>query len=211
MFVLHAESSWTSPWVASVYVTLSEKGLPFSTSLSMIRPGVGAVRALRDRTLTGTAPVLEHHGVWIAESLAIVEYLEEVAPVPRVLPAEVADRARARQLMIWMRCEHQALHRERPLEHVIYQADPSSPPLSSSARTAADQLVHVASLLQLDASGCAFGGTFGVVDVELALALARLTHGELPAQLQDYLAAVRTRPSVRAFLEHPRPPNLPSS
>src|SRR5688572_32881595 len=105
--VLHVEGSWSSPWVCAVHVVLREKQLPFTTALAMVRSGVGAVDRMRERTMTGTAPVLQHGEFWLAESLAIVEYLEEVFPQPNMLPADVRDRARARQLMAWMRHDHE--------------------------------------------------------------------------------------------------------
>ena len=128
--ILHVEASWSSPWVCAVHVVLREKNVPFATSLAMLRKGVGAVDQMRDRTLTGTAPVLQHGELWLAESLAIVEYLEEQFPEPRMLPADVRERARARQLMTWMRNDHDPLRRERPSERILYPSDAPLPPLS---------------------------------------------------------------------------------
>lgn len=112
--VLYVEAYWVSPWVCAVHVALREKGLSFATAVTVMRHGVGAIDQMHERTLTGTAPVLQHGTFMIAESLAIVEYLEEVFPDPRLLPTDVRDRARARQVMTWMRDGHQALRRERP-------------------------------------------------------------------------------------------------
>jgi glutathione S-transferase len=49
----------------------------------------------------GQIPVLEDEGLVIAESIAILEYLEERHPSPSLMPADVAARATARQLMCW--------------------------------------------------------------------------------------------------------------
>lgn len=209
--VLHVEASWTSPWVCSVYVVLREKGLPFETSLAMVRKGVGAINLLHDASLTGTAPVLQHGARWLAESSAIVEYLEDVFPEPRMLPRDFGDRARARQIMTWMRIEHAALREERPSERMLYKRDRDLPPLSPAARTAADNLVRVAERLGVDGRGTAFGGTFGICDVELAFALMRLVSSGIavPTRVREYVDAVWARPSVREFVEHWRPPNPP--
>jgi glutathione S-transferase len=63
-------------------------------------PG-GATRAPAFRTLNpfGQVPVLEHDGLVIYESLAILEYLEERFPTPALLPPELGARAQVRQLM----------------------------------------------------------------------------------------------------------------
>jgi glutathione S-transferase len=157
---LRVEAFWRSPWDFSAFVCLREKGVPFHTSIAMTRPGVGLVDAMQERTLTGTAPVLQHDELWLAESLAIIEYLEETFPAPewpRLLPEDTHDRARARQLLSWL------------------------------------------------------FGTVGVVDFDFAFALMRLvgTGTSAPPQVAAYVASIWARPSVREFIEHPRPPNAP--
>ncbi|HEY5949421.1 MAG TPA: glutathione transferase [Kofleriaceae bacterium] len=208
--VLYVEASWSSPWVCAVYVALREKRLSFTTARAMMRKGVGAIDHMRERTLTGTAPVLQHGEFWLAESLAIVEYLEEVFPQPAMFPRDVRDRARARQIMTWMRNEHDALRTERPAERIMYPSAGELPPLSPAARRAADDLVRVAERLGASASGAVFG-QFGAIDVDLAFALMRLikTDRAVPEPLRAYAEAVWSRPSVREFVDHERPPNRP--
>ena len=211
VLVLYVESAWSSPWVAAAHITLREKGLPFTTALAMMRSGVGAIDLMHERTITGTAPVLQHGEFWLAESLAIVEYLEEQFPTPPMLPVDVRDRARARQLMAWMRHHHEPLRRERPTEWLWYPPAGGPPPLSPEARRTADDLVRVAERLGVDARGCVFGGRFGVIDVDLAFALMRLAGigSDVPPGVRAYVDAVWARPSVREFVEHRRPPNPP--
>ncbi|HUQ04326.1 MAG TPA: glutathione transferase [Kofleriaceae bacterium] len=207
---LYVEAFWLSPWTATAFVALREKGLAFQTGITMMRHGVGARDALRDKTLTGAAPVLQHGTMFVAESLAIVEYLEDVFTSPRVLPEDVRDRARARQLMSWLRIGTSALRRERPTERIFY------PPahreaLSAEARRDIDDLVHVAERLGAGPSGVLFGDAFGVVDVDMAFALKRVMTGgtEVPAAVAAYADAVWARPSVHEYVAHPRPPNPP--
>jgi glutathione S-transferase len=210
--VLYVESAWVSPWVCSVFVTLQEKGLPFTTAIAMMHAGTGVRDSMHERTLTGAAPVLQHGAFWLAESLAIVEYLEEMFPSPRVLPDDVRDRARARQLMTWMRNDHHPLRRERSAEHIFYRMPTETlPALSPAARRCADDLVRVATRLGADERGAVFADRFCVLDAELAFALMRLVavNHELPAPLVAYARAVWARPSVRAFVDHPRPPHPP--
>ena len=49
----------------------------------------------------GQVPVLEDGELVIAESVAILEYLEERFPTPALLPEDAANRAVARQFMLW--------------------------------------------------------------------------------------------------------------
>lgn len=210
--MLYVEASWSSPWVCVVHAVLREKGIPFTTARAMMRKGVGAIDLMRERTFTGTAPVLQHGEFWLAESLAIVEYLEEMFPNPPMLPLDVRERARARQLMAWMRHEHDALRRERPAERILYPSTQALHPLSDDAQRAADSLVRVATRLGADARGALFG-TFGVIDVDLAFALMRLvtTGFDVPEPLRAYARTIWARPSVREFVEHERPPNAPDT
>ena len=52
-------------------------------------------------------PVLIDGDTKIAQSLAIVEYLEETHPEPPLLPRDPAGRARVRSLALWVACEIQ--------------------------------------------------------------------------------------------------------
>lgn len=54
-------------------------------------------------------PVLVDADRVITQSLAIIEYLEEVKPVPSLLPADPAGRARVRALAMVMACDGQPL------------------------------------------------------------------------------------------------------
>lgn len=209
---LYVEAFWLSPWACSAFVALREKGLAFQTGIAMLRHGVGAKPALREKTLTGTAPVLQHGTFFVAESLAIVEYVEETfAPDtwPRILPADRRERARARQLLAWLRTGTSALRDERPTEHIFYPPRARAP-LSAAAQRDLDDLIEVAERLAAGPSGKLFE-TFGVVDVDLAFALQRAITGgsDVPPALVAYAGAVWSRPSVHEYVAHPRPPNPP--
>ena len=128
-----------------------------------------------------------------------------------MLPASVRDRARARQLMTWMRNEHGPLRREQTSELILNPAlREDLQPLSRAAQQCADDLVRVAGKLGANERGSVFDA-FGVIDVEIAFALMRLiaTGYAVPAPIEAYVRAVWARPSVRGFVEHTRPPNPP--
>jgi maleylpyruvate isomerase len=52
-------------------------------------------------------PVLVEDGARIAQSLAIIEYLEETRPEPPLLPKAAAERARVRSMALFVACEIQ--------------------------------------------------------------------------------------------------------
>src|SRR5262245_48418663 len=103
---LYIDAYWCSPFDFSCYVALHEKGLDFSTSRAVIRSGSGFPLPYRERTLVARVPALAHGDFWLSESLAVVEYLEEAFPppdYPALLPADVRARARARQIVSFLR------------------------------------------------------------------------------------------------------------
>ncbi|MCY1301756.1 Maleylpyruvate isomerase [compost metagenome] len=57
-------------------------------------------------------------GVRIAQSLAILEYLDEVFPVPALLPADPAQRAQVRALALHVACDIHPLNNLRVLQYL---------------------------------------------------------------------------------------------
>ena len=54
----------------------------------------------------------------LSQSLAIIEYLDETRPEPRLLPADAAGRARVRSLSLLVACEIHPLNNLRTLQHL---------------------------------------------------------------------------------------------
>lgn len=83
-----------------VRIAVREKGIACEEVIVDL-PG-GALREAAFRRLNpfGQVPVLEDGDVVLYESLAILEYLNERYPTPALLPADAAERGRARQLML---------------------------------------------------------------------------------------------------------------
>ena len=84
-----------------IRIALREKGIACD-EVEIDLPG-GAHKSAEFRRLNpfGQLPVLEDGHLVIAESIAILEYLEERFPTPALLPSDPARRAVARQLMLW--------------------------------------------------------------------------------------------------------------
>lgn len=202
--VLHGESGWVSPWVFHAMVALEEKGLPYRLEVSPL-PLPPAVRdRLRALTGIGKVPVLEHGAVAIGESLAISEYLAETFPstrgYARLFPAELGQRARARQVMSYLRTNLGALREHRPTSTVF--GPPTDRALSPEAQAQADELVRVAAHAQGDRATIA--DAWSIADADLALALMRLIkNGDpVPASVRAAALATWARPSVQVYLRH---------
>jgi maleylacetoacetate isomerase len=85
-------------------------------NLKGIRPELKFVHLLKDggqqhtaeyRALNpqGLIPALVHDGHTITQSLAIIEYLDEIVPRPPLLPKDAAGRARARSIAYAVACD----------------------------------------------------------------------------------------------------------
>jgi glutathione S-transferase len=204
--VLYGDSFWTSPFVFSCYVALAEKGVPFEVAEVSLADREQHRPEYRDATLTGKVPALREGEFWLAESMAILDYLEERFPAPqhpRILPGDLHQRARARQVLSWLGTGLGALREDRPSTCIFYQR--TDRPLSPAGAQAAERLVRVASALIREGATTLFD-SFTVADADLAFMLERLIANgdEVPAHLRAFAEAQWRRPSVRSFVEHPR-------
>jgi glutathione S-transferase len=204
---LFVEPNYISPYVFACFVTLREKDVPFEMQEVDSGKGETRVDTYLAQTVTGRVPSLVHDDFGMAESSAIIEYLEEAFPAVPVLPRGLHDRARARQLMSWTRSDDTApIRSERPSTTIFYA--PPGKPLSEEAQQAKAKLFEVVSRL-LGAAGKSYVfDAWSIVDAELGFLLMRLVAGgdEVPAALRAYAERAWDRPSVRAYRDLPRPP-----
>jgi len=103
-----------------VRIALNLKGLPYDyCSVHLSRDGGEqfgpAFRALNSLSLV---PVFENEEGRMTQSLAIIEYLDEVHPEPALLPGSAAGRARARALALSVACEIHPLNNLRVLSYL---------------------------------------------------------------------------------------------
>jgi glutathione S-transferase len=208
---LYGSEMWTSPYVMSCFVALREKSLPFDVRVVSLDRGDQHAAAYVDVSLTSRVPALVDGDLALSESSAIIEYLEEKFPAPghpRVLPADARARARARQVMAWLRSDLGALREERSAEYVFFEHDKLATlvPLSAAGTRAAEKVVAVAERL-LPTNGGGLFGPWCIADTDLAMMLWRLwrTGHPLPAKVEAFAETQWDRPSVREFATHERP------
>ena len=74
-----------------------------------------AYRALNPQALV---PTLEHDGRIITQSLAIIEYLDEIHPEPPLLPGDAGRRARIRAFALAIACDIHPINNLRVLNYL---------------------------------------------------------------------------------------------
>ncbi|MFC0228220.1 glutathione transferase [Serratia aquatilis] len=200
--VLYTDANFYSPYAMSVFVTLTEKGIPFTIKPVDLSQGENQGQDYGSLSLTRRVPTLVINDFQLSESSAIDEYLEEIHPANPVYPHDVKQRAKAREIQAWLRSDLLALRAERSTE-VIFKAGKFAP-LSAAAEQAAKKLIAAAESLLSHGQDHLFG-TWSIADTDLALMLNRLVmHGDdVPEALCHYAQKQWLRPSVQAWLKLP--------
>lgn len=201
---LYVDSLFTSPYAMSVFVALREKGLAFETFTLDLDAGQTQAADYAQRSLTQRVPTLVDGDFALSESSAITEYLDQAYPETRVYPADVQQRARARQVQAWLRSDLLPIRQERST--LVVFCGQKRPPLSAEAQAAATKLISAAQALLADNREY-LCGQWSIADVDLAVMLNRLIlNGDaMPAQLVAYAQRQWQRPSVREWVELRRP------
>lgn len=212
LLTLYIDAYWISPFDATCHAALRAKGLEYATGKALLRGGAGLLDVYRQRALFGRVPLLKHGDFWLTESLAIVEYLEEVFPPPAwpsLLPSTPERRARARQVMMWLRTSIDTIRDERDSLTLFYPMPPALP-LSEEARREAASLEEVTARLLEDGGPFLFG-EWSIADVDMAFALMRLVQNGDPLAdaVRDFAQRAWDHPALAEFVAHQRPPHPP--
>ncbi len=114
---LYVGSKRYSSWSLRPYLALAHSGTPFECKTILLdtpttRDEIVAVNP------AGKVPVLHHDGLVIWDTIAICEYVNELAPAANLWPADRARRAHARSISAEMHSGFAALRRDMPMDVV---------------------------------------------------------------------------------------------
>lgn len=103
---------------------LNLKGLDYTYVSYVLRRGDTRSPDYHAMNPAGLVPTLEREdGLFMPQSLAIIEWLEEAYPEPALLPADPDGRARVRALALMVACEIHPLNNLRVLNYLADRFD----------------------------------------------------------------------------------------
>ena len=206
-----------SSWSMRAYVAMVEKGIPFEERTISLRED-------KDRSQrraigpTGRVPVLHHRRgpgetsetLVVADSLAIIEYVEEAFPSPRypaLWPSAIEDRARARSLAATMHSGFAKIRESMSFNLCFLPAPPPASPEALAEATAMLAMWEEALARKKDLRPFLFG-PFGAVDAMYAPAVVRLSSFRVPTvsapRAAEYMKALLAYPAVKRWLDEAR-------
>lgn len=109
---------WRSAASYRVRAGLALKGLKAREVMVDLSAGVHREADYLKINPQGIVPTLAHNGVVISQSLAILEYLDEVFPAQPLLPPDAAGRARVRAIAVAVAAEIQGRTGTRVREYL---------------------------------------------------------------------------------------------
>jgi maleylacetoacetate isomerase len=102
-----------------VRIALNLKGITYEPSFVHLPKGEHRAATYSKVNPQALTPTLElDDGEQLAQSLAIIEYLDEVHPKPPLMPKDAKGRARVRSLSLLIACEIHPLNNLRTLQHL---------------------------------------------------------------------------------------------
>jgi len=101
-----------------VRIALNLKGLPYDSQVIDLRAGEHRRPEYARINPQRAVPALADGGRTLVQSMAILEYLEEIHPEPPLLPRTAAERARVRAMAQLVACEIHPLNNTRVLGYL---------------------------------------------------------------------------------------------
>ena len=127
---------WRSSAAYRVRIALNLKGLDYdSVPIHLVKDGgaqhTAAFRRINPQELV---PALEVDGDVLTQSLAIIEYLDEIYPDPAILPRRPDDRARVRAMALSIAADIHPIQNLRVLDYLRQELKQAEGPVQQWAR-----------------------------------------------------------------------------
>lgn len=161
---------WRSIASFRVRVALKLKEIPFDEIPVDIFSGEQFKPEYDEVNTERVVPTLVHDGRRVLQSLAIIEYLEDLKPEPRLLPSSPADRAYARSLALIAVADAHPLVTPRVRNHLVaaFGADAAAIERWAGHWTTEGLAIYERLLNRRSPAPFALGANPGVADICIA-------------------------------------------
>lgn len=193
---LYVGSKRYSSWSLRPYLSLAQSGLEFEcTTILLDQPTTKA--AIANVNPAGKVPVLHHEGQVIWDSLAICEFVAELAPKAKLWPEDRMQRAKARSVSCEMHSSFAALRKHMAMELHATRPTPTDPEALADAK----RVQEIWSDCLAASNGPFLFGAFSNADAMFAPVTTRFTTYQVPvdARIKAYIDAVAALPSMQAW------------
>ena len=163
---------------------------------------------LKRRNPAGKLPVLRYRGNMLAESQAIIEYLDEAVPNPPLMPQAPLERHEVRRLCAWFDDKFntevtEPILMERVWKKVLRAGYPDSKQVKEGLRAIKEHIDYLTSLLET--RRWLAGGSITLADFTAAAHFSCLDYiadvdWDRSEILRDWYATIKSRPAFRSVL-----------
>jgi maleylacetoacetate isomerase len=102
-----------------VRIALNLKGLKPEQEFVHLRKNEQNAKNYLKLNAQGLIPTLVHNGHAISQSLAIIEYLNDVWPEPPLLPSDALEKSRVREIALAIACDVHPINNLRVRNHLL--------------------------------------------------------------------------------------------
>lgn len=208
---------WLSPFCRKVRLFLAEKKVDFELRLEPVWDRRAEFLALNP---AGDVPVLENtDGATLADSQAIVEFIEEEVPEPSLIGRDAAERAEVRRLVAWFDRKFNAevtdnLVGEKVVNRLLRMGTPDSRAIRAGHLNVRHHLEYVGFLMERRT--WLAGDRLTLADLTAAAHFSCIDYlGDVPWEAHEeaktWYARIKSRPSFRPLLSDHIPGMAPAS
>jgi maleylacetoacetate isomerase/maleylpyruvate isomerase len=208
--VLHSYWRATAPY--RVRIALNLKGLAFDYAAVNLLSGDQHAEAYRRLNPQELTPALETDGGQVlTQSLAILEWLEEVYPVPPLLPADPLDRARVRAMAALVACDIHPLNNLRVQQQLTAMNVEAEARLAWTQRWIHDGFRALEPMIAAHTAGFAFGAEPTLADCLLIPQVYSAERYQVDLAAYPAIAAVAARCAATPAFQAAHPEQQPDA
>lgn len=116
MIILHEFALSSASY--RVRIALRVKGIEYRSVSYRLRAGEQSSPQYLTLNPAGLVPTLEIHGLRLTQSLAIIDYLDTSFPIPRLMPDDPVQRAKALSIVQTIACDIHPLNNLRVIQYL---------------------------------------------------------------------------------------------